>query len=81
MCRLKPWDVCAGVLMVQEAGGKVTTMKGDKYSVFEQSVMASNGALHAAIQGETKPATERLLEQGVDLSRWFVPNGYQVVEE
>ena len=29
--RLKPWDVCAGVLILEEAGGKVTTMDGLPY--------------------------------------------------
>ena len=34
--RLKPWDCAAGVLMVQEAGGTVTTMTGDPYTVFHR---------------------------------------------
>lgn len=34
--RLKPWDCAAGVLMVQEAGGIVTTMTGDPYTVFHR---------------------------------------------
>ncbi len=29
--RLKPWDVCAGVLVLEEAGGRVTTMDGLPY--------------------------------------------------
>ena len=34
--RLKPWDCAAGVLMVQEAGGIVTTMTGEPYTVFHR---------------------------------------------
>lgn len=34
--RLKPWDCAAGVLMVQEAGGIVTTMTGGPYTVFHR---------------------------------------------
>jgi myo-inositol-1(or 4)-monophosphatase len=29
--RLKPWDVAAGVVVLQEAGGRVTTMDGQPY--------------------------------------------------
>lgn len=47
--RLKPWDTCAGVLMVEEAGGRVTTMDGRAYSVFERSLLASNDALYDSI--------------------------------
>lgn len=36
--RLKPWDCAAGVLMVREAGGLVTTMAGDPYTVFDRYV-------------------------------------------
>jgi fructose-1,6-bisphosphatase/inositol monophosphatase family enzyme len=39
--RLKPWDVCAGVLIAQEAGAKVTTMDGDAYTVFDRSLLAA----------------------------------------
>ena len=37
--RLKPWDTSAGVLMVEEAGGMVTTMDGLAYSPFDRSVI------------------------------------------
>ena len=47
--RLKPWDVCAGVLMVEEAGGRVTTMDGKPYSVFDRSLLASNVNLHSKV--------------------------------
>jgi len=41
-----PWDIAAGVLIVQEAGGKVTDLNGG--SVFEetQQIAASNGRIH-----------------------------------
>ena len=34
--RLKPWDTSGGVLMVEEAGGTVTTMDGLAYSPFDR---------------------------------------------
>ena len=45
------WDICAGTLLVEEAGGKVTGLDG-KPLVFNQpsplrpGMIASNGALH-----------------------------------
>jgi myo-inositol-1(or 4)-monophosphatase len=76
--RLKPWDVCAGVLIVEEAGGLVTTMRGTAYSVFERSLLATNDRLHEQIMSHTEEATDKLLEEGVDMSPWFVPQGYRV---
>jgi myo-inositol-1(or 4)-monophosphatase len=45
---LKPWDYAAGVIVVQEAGGTVTDMKGEKI-LFDRpcSVLADNGKVHA----------------------------------
>ncbi|ACH38528.1 histidinol-phosphate phosphatase, putative [Citrifermentans bemidjiense Bem] len=45
-CKLKPWDVAAGTLLVQEAGGKVTNHAGAPYSVYDHRILASNGAIH-----------------------------------
>ena len=36
--RLKPWDTAGGVLVVEEAGGMVTTMDGLAYSPFDRCV-------------------------------------------
>ncbi|XP_044496837.1 phosphatase IMPL1, chloroplastic-like isoform X1 [Mangifera indica] len=47
--RLKPWDMAAGVLIVEEAGGAVTRMDGGKFCVFDRSVLVSNGVLHARV--------------------------------
>jgi myo-inositol-1(or 4)-monophosphatase len=43
---LSPWDLAGGKLLVTEAGGVVTTMKGDPHSVTSADVMADNGLLH-----------------------------------
>ena len=45
--RLKPWDVAAGALIVQEAGGVVTGIDGGTFDVHKASLIASNGHLHA----------------------------------
>lgn len=46
---LKPWDVAAGFLLIEEAGGKITNYKGEKTDIFESEVLASNGKLHKAL--------------------------------
>jgi len=44
---LKPWDMAAGTLLVEEAGGRVTDMKGGPLSVTASDhLLADNGALH-----------------------------------
>ncbi len=44
--RLQPWDVCAGALIVSEAGGKVTDLEGGAYDWSGRETLASNGRLH-----------------------------------
>jgi myo-inositol-1(or 4)-monophosphatase len=47
---LKPWDVAAGSLLVSEAGGRVSEMRGAGHSVTSSDdVLADNGALHEEI--------------------------------
>ncbi len=43
---LNPWDICAGKLIIEEAGGKVTNFKGEKVSIFSVEFLASNGYVH-----------------------------------
>ena len=45
-CKLKPWDVAAGSLLVAEAGGTVTNQGGLAYSVYDHRIVASNGVIH-----------------------------------
>lgn len=44
---LKPWDTAAGVLMVTEAGGRVTDFDNREFSPGAKTVLASNGRIHA----------------------------------
>jgi myo-inositol-1(or 4)-monophosphatase len=44
---LSPWDVAAAALIVEEAGGRVTTPAGRAWDVHAQAYVASNGHLHA----------------------------------
>lgn len=43
---LNAWDIAAGYLIVQEAGGKVTNFDGDPYNVFDKETLATNGHIH-----------------------------------
>ena len=43
---LKPWDVAAGTLLVEEGGGRVTDYHQRPQPVFERQILATNGAIH-----------------------------------
>lgn len=44
-----PWDVAGGVLLVEEAGGKVTDFSGRPWTLRSPDVLASNGKIHAKL--------------------------------
>jgi myo-inositol-1(or 4)-monophosphatase len=44
---LNPWDTAAGVILVEEAGGKITDMQGQRYTLGGPSILASNGRIHS----------------------------------
>jgi myo-inositol-1(or 4)-monophosphatase len=46
---LKPWDMAAGSLIVEEAGGRMTGMDGTPFDVWRPEMLASNGVLHEAL--------------------------------
>jgi len=48
--KLKPWDVAAGVLLVEEAGGRVTDFDGMPMRLDGCECLASNGLIHGAMQ-------------------------------
>ncbi len=43
---LKPWDVAAGILIVKEAGGSVSGIRGEEYNFDNQIIVASNKKIH-----------------------------------
>jgi len=47
--RLQPWDVCAGALIVQEAGGRMSDLRGGEDYWQGHSVVASNHQIHDAM--------------------------------
>ncbi len=44
--KLNPWDKAAGTLMVAEAGGRVSNLKGGPFDLLADEVFASNGLIH-----------------------------------
>jgi myo-inositol-1(or 4)-monophosphatase len=43
---LNPWDTAAGILLVEEAGGRVTDFKGRHFRIDSHEILASNGDIH-----------------------------------
>jgi myo-inositol-1(or 4)-monophosphatase len=49
---LNSWDTAAGVLIVEEAGGRVTDFRGGAFDIASREVCASNGLVHAPLLAE-----------------------------
>jgi len=43
---LKPWDVAAGALIIEEAGGRVSKYRGEPLDIYSPPIVASNGLIH-----------------------------------
>ena len=56
---LRPWDVAAGLFLVQQAGGTVTDFSGGGRYLFDKEIVATNGPLHA-------PFLNLLKQHGLD---------------
>jgi myo-inositol-1(or 4)-monophosphatase len=48
---LNPWDTAAGILLVEEAGGRVTDFAGEQFQLNSNEVLASNGLIHDELVG------------------------------
>jgi myo-inositol-1(or 4)-monophosphatase len=44
--KLRPWDTAAGALIVEEAGGRLSDLSGNQFSIRGDETLASNGAIH-----------------------------------
>ncbi|MGV1100222.1 inositol monophosphatase family protein [Thiovibrio sp. JS02] len=51
---LRPWDTAAGILLVSEAGGAVSTLAGGQYSPYIPELLASNGRIHREMVEQLK---------------------------
>jgi myo-inositol-1(or 4)-monophosphatase len=55
---LNPWDVAAGVLLIEEGGGRITDFYGAPLDIYTPKVLASNALIHEAMM--------RVLREGYD---------------
>jgi myo-inositol-1(or 4)-monophosphatase len=56
---LKPWDTAAGVLLIEEAGGKVSDFAGQPYQLGGPVVIATNGLIHEETRGVALEISKR----------------------
>lgn len=73
-----PQDAAAGVIILEEAGGRVTTADGTAYNVFDRSLLATNDALYERMLALTDPRVAEMRDEGVSLAPWCIPKGYHV---
>ncbi|MFW5704101.1 MAG: inositol monophosphatase family protein [Patescibacteria group bacterium] len=60
--RNNPWDIAAGCLIVEEAGGRVTDYYGKPLKRYDRSAVVSNGVVHDAIIEVLKEYRSKTLE-------------------
>jgi myo-inositol-1(or 4)-monophosphatase len=48
--KLHPWDTAAAGVIVESAGGKISRISGEPFSIFDKDVLASNGKIHRAMR-------------------------------
>ena len=58
---LSPWDVAAGLLLVEEGGGRVTDYRVRQNPVFAEQILATNGHIHAEMLELVKPMQDVFL--------------------
>lgn len=56
---LHPWDIAAGALLVEEAGGRVTSYDGGPFEARSGQILASNGKVHDAMLGIIRDRRDR----------------------
>jgi myo-inositol-1(or 4)-monophosphatase len=44
--KLNPWDTAAGILLVEESGGRTSDFSGNKFKLDSKEILASNGLIH-----------------------------------
>lgn len=54
---LSSWDIAAGALLIQEAGGRFTDLEGNAFTVRTRKICATNGKIHDAILQTLKEAS------------------------
>ena len=52
--KIYPWDIASAVLLVEEAGGKVTNFQGEEWNLKQSDLILSNGKIHNKILSRIK---------------------------
>jgi myo-inositol-1(or 4)-monophosphatase len=52
---LNPWDMAAGVLMIEEAGGTVTNFQNEPLNIYTKRILATNGLIHDTMLAHLRP--------------------------
>ncbi len=68
---LNSWDTAAGVLLVQEAGGKVTNFSGGPFNLDSREVLGSNTLLHDELLKEFQAIIEGRVEGLPSVAEYF----------
>jgi myo-inositol-1(or 4)-monophosphatase len=61
---LKPWDTAAGVLLIEEAGGKVSDFAGQPYRLGGPVILATNGLIHEEMRAAALETHGRAVSRG-----------------
>jgi myo-inositol-1(or 4)-monophosphatase len=75
---LNPWDMAAGALLVEEAGGKVSGMRGEPVDLHGKYLLVDNGLIHAeivALFAEIFRGEYRSEMPGLPAAEWEVQHG------
>ncbi len=56
---LKPWDIAAGIIIVEEAGGKITAYDGTALDINSGRILASNPQIHSSLSQSLKETPSR----------------------
>jgi myo-inositol-1(or 4)-monophosphatase len=68
---LNSWDTAAGVLLVEEAGGKVTNFTGGPFNIDSREVLASNTLLHDELLKEFQAIIAGRVEGVPSVTEYF----------
>ncbi|MFM2431379.1 MAG: hypothetical protein RLZZ511_2592 [Cyanobacteriota bacterium] len=72
---LSPWDLAAGVVLVQEAGGRVTAYNQADFDIRSGRTLATNGLIHGALSQEllqVKPF-DKIVKHSIPSLGWDQP--------
>jgi myo-inositol-1(or 4)-monophosphatase len=47
--KLSPWDMAGGALIVREAGGRITDLRGNAHTIYQPELVATNGKIHGEV--------------------------------